>query len=114
MSLRPAAITVLCVVLTAIGALTLIGGVFALAQTPSLLRAWGLISGAAFLFSILGLWKMKRWGPVLFITITAINTGLLYGVQIADVPSGARSWGAWLLPVAYLAVVMPYWRRLDS
>lgn len=114
MSSRPVAITVLCVVLTAIGVISLIGGVYALVQTPSLLRAWSLLSGVAFLVSIWGLWKMKRWAPVLFFAIAAINMVLLYSVQITDVPSDARSWGAWLLPVAYLTAVMPYWRRLGS
>ena len=111
---RPAAITVLCIVLTVIGVLSVFGGVYALIQTPSLLRAWSLLSGSAFLFSIWGLWKMKKWAPVLFLAITAINMTLVYGVQITDVPSGARSWLSWLLPVTYFTVVMSYWRRLGS
>lgn len=114
MQTRPRLITALCVVLAVIGVPSAAGAVVGAASTPTPLRAWGVTSNVLFLASIVGLWRMKRWGPLLFLALGLVNLFLIFAVQISDTPPGARSWLALLMPVVYAAVVIPQWKRLGA
>lgn len=112
MSQRPRPITFLCVILAVFAVITAIGGIYAVTQAPSFARFWGLISTALFFISLVLLWKMSRWGPVIFGLLTLVNLAVVFSGVLSDVPVGARSWGAFVMPLIYAAVVAPYWARL--
>ena len=109
---RPISITVLCVLL-ALAWLLNCYSVYVAVQVVSPLRAsWimgtSIIAGA----SIIGLWKMKAWGPVLYLAGQAIGIAVLYLLP----PEGAEAYPSWLvflIPAIYAAVVLPNWRLLE-
>jgi len=112
MSQRPRPITILCVILAVFAVISALGGIYAVTQVPSLGRFWSLISTTLFLISVVLLWNMSRWGPVIFGLLTLVNLAVIFSGVLSDIPVGARSWGAFVLPVIYAAVVAPYWARL--
>lgn len=114
MSNRPRAITILCVFLAVFGCISALGGINAAIQVPSIGRIWSLTSAALFLLSIVFLWRMSKWGPVIFAAITVVNLVIVFSGILTDVPVGARSWGALVLPTIYAIVVAPNWARFKA
>jgi hypothetical protein len=112
MSQRPRPITILCVILAVFAVISALGGIYAVAQVPDLGRFWSLISTTLFLVSLVLLWKMSRWGPIIFGALTLVNLTVVFSEFLSDVPVGARSLGAFVVPLIYVAVVVPYWSRL--
>lgn len=112
MSQRPRPITILCVILALFAVITALGGIYAVTQDSSLGRFWSLISATLFFISVVLLWKMSRWGPVIFGLLTLVNLAVVFSGVLSDIPVGARSWGAFVVPLIYAAVVAPYWARL--
>ncbi len=110
---RPKLITALCIVLGLFGVISLAGGIFAYTQSMTVLRLWSVVSGAVFLVSLIGLWRMKLWGPVAFIALMAANLSLVFVVRVSDAPTGAASLVSLIIPAVYLAIVLPHWSRLD-
>ena len=112
MNQRPRPITILCVVLALFAVITALGGIYAVTQVSSLGRFWGLISTTLFFVSVVLLWKMSRWGPVIVGLLTLVNLAVVFSGVLSEVPVGARSWGAFVVPMIYAAVVAPYWSCL--
>jgi len=65
--------------------------------------------------SAIGLWNMKRWGVFLFLPLMAVNIAVLFLVQPEWLgPSQDTPWFSLLLPVIYLVVVAPFWKRIGK
>ena len=112
MAKRPIPITVLCILLGILAVLTIFGGIIAIFQAPTALRAWSLLSSCLFLVSLFLLWRISALGPLIFAVISLVNITLVFVVQISDIPSGARGWAPFIMPLIYFSVVIPYWRLL--
>ncbi len=77
---------------------------------------YGLLMNLAFLISLVGLWKMKKWGVYAFGVASVVNiwTMLVWRPEwLMQSQSPAGAWMSLLLPIIYFAVVLPYWKQLD-
>ena len=138
--MRPKLISVLCSVFGALQFLTLFGSIQALLITLGIVEfelsyeteelavisdsvanltvtaaVFGFLSNVLVFASLVGLWRLKRWGVYLYLCL--ILTGL-FVTYVIDPPWALENTKAWwlpfIMPAIYLAVVLPYWGRLDS
>ena len=79
---------------------------------------YGLLISFAFIVSMVGLWKMKKWGVYAFSAVSAGNIGtvLVWRPEwlVQQGQNSAGDWMSLLLPILYFAVVLPYWKQLDQ
>ena len=65
--------------------------------------------------SVIGLWNMRRWGVFLFVPLMAVNIAVLFLLRPEWLgPSQDTPWFSLLLPVIYLVVVAPSWKRIGK
>lgn len=114
--MRPKAITILCATLFILGGLNLLSCVVSL-FLASLGRAnWGIVTTTIALGSVLGLWKMRKWGPVLYLASFAVGTVTFFIFPPNNASVIMQRPFFWILliiiPAIYSGVVLPYWKEM--
>lgn len=86
------------------------------AELPAMeLAVYGFVMYFLLFISVFGLWKMKRWGVFMFLALMVANIAVLFIVKPAWLGSTQGTpWFSLLLPALYLAVVVPYWKRIGD
>lgn len=104
---RPWPIIIISITLIALGALGLV-----ILCMPTYRVHFGsalpfvLVTAANLAATGLGLWRMRRWAPVVF-TVVWVVQWLAIGAR------GASPSSAWFGLAVVWGVCLPYWRRLD-
>lgn len=77
---------------------------------------YGLLISFIFIISLVGLWKMKKWGAYSFGAVSAVNIGTMLVWKpewVIQSQSSASVWMSLLLSIIYCAVVLPYWKQMN-
>lgn len=112
MDVRPFPITFLCVLMLLAQLMELVGAFYAAFQHP--VRAmWTASLTLAAMGSFLGLWKMRRWGVYLYLSLYAASVTVFYLLPPPEAKMLDQPLLILLIPAVYCAVVLPYWKRLS-
>ncbi len=103
---RPAAIIAICVIWLLF--LLNVAYAFFLLDT-SVLASWFkiyfVVLTASWLTSLTGIWMMRKWGPILFTVLFAVN-------QLETTINGTWSFDSVLLPILIIAVSYAHFNRM--
>jgi len=110
--MRPKPITILCAVLFVLAGIDSVSSIGAFMHFPLSIALWKLTITMLGLASAVGLWEMHKWGVYLFLGAFFLSFGGLY--YFPEAGPAEPSVFLLLVPVIYLAVVLPYWKRLKS
>ena len=109
--MRPKPITILCAILFVLAGIDSVGAIGAFFHISFFKALFRLIITLMGLISTLGLWEMKKWGVFLFLATFFISFSYYYFFETASKDYLIMMF---ILPAIYLAVVLPYWKRLRS
>lgn len=115
--LRPRVITALCIILLVVNGLDLFRCVGAIIIIGMMIQTiLDLIPTALAIASLVGLWKMRKWGPVIYVASLAVGT-LVYCVY-----SQVNIWHMiispyfWVMkiafPLTYTVAVLRHWSKM--
>jgi len=111
---RPLPITILAVVLIILAALNVVS-IVATVGTASIGRtSWIIGTFVVSVASIYGLWRMRIWGPILYLASYLVGWIAFFVFPPADASTYLSTTGlviAIAIPAIYLAVVLPYRNR---
>ncbi len=107
---RPAAITVLCVILFMIGLSQTVRAFAAFAFHPTGSTLYGILFSAVTLVAYYALWIIRRWGVFLLAAAWSSKI-LILAVMDSDrsLLAQFRFWACVVLLAASVAVVLPHW-----
>lgn len=113
--MRPKLITILCLFLFLTSIFLGLGATLAFVNTSEFTALIGIGTSVLLLGSAVGLWKMRRWGPILFAILMIAMIVLAFGYSPSGmVPTNADPWPILFVPVVYFVIVLPYWKLLNS
>lgn len=114
--MRPRAITVWCIILFVLGGLNLLSCGLSFLSAPLGRALWSLATTLIAITSFIGLWMMRRWGPVLYLAGFAVGTVAFFLFPPARASVMTERPIFWIMlvgvPAIYLAVVLPHWSKL--
>ena len=112
--MRPLPITILCVLLFIATGLNMIGVVMSFFHFSLGRALWTLVTTLAALASFIGLWRMRKWGVYLYLGgyIVGVVTFYLFPPEGGEALKNPVL--LMIVPLIYCAVVLPYWKRLQS
>jgi hypothetical protein len=109
-------ITGWCVIFFALGGFNLLNHGLEVMRAPAGRSVLSLVLTLTAFLSYIGLWRMKRWGPVLYLAGLAIGTTLFFLVPPANASVLMDRPVFWVMlvgwPAIYCSVVLPHWRLL--
>ncbi len=108
---RPGIITAVCIVLGLVFLLNCVSIFGAYGETSPGRFAWIVVSSLIAVASIVGLWLMQIWGPLLYLGGQAVGivAWLLFPMEGAE--SAYPVWALLVAPAIYAACVLPFWRQ---
>lgn len=108
---RPLIITIVCVVLSLMWLLNTLSVVVSPGLTSPGRFAWIIASHLVVGASIVGLWLMQAWGPILYLggQVVGIAAWLLF--PMAGAEDAFPLWALFIAPAIYAACVLPFWRQ---
>jgi hypothetical protein len=103
-------------ILFAVGALALVSAAFTFNLAPLGRAWWSLITTLLGVVSTVGLWAMRRWGPILYLAGFLVGT-ITFLTWPPEAAAGLRTsvsfWATTVaVPAVYLAIVLPHWKKL--
>ena len=114
--MRPRSITMLCSVLFAIGGINLLSCALSFFTAPLGRSFWSLITALVAMASYIGLWKMKRWAPILYLAGFAVGTVTFFQFPPAGAAIMTERPIFWIMlvgvPAVYSGIVIPHWGKL--
>ena len=109
---RPLIITIVCVVLT-IALVANVVTIVSIASATSVPRlAWMVLTTAVAGISIVGLWRMHQWGPVLYLAGQAVGVAAWLMFPVDGAENAYPIWLLLIIPAIYAACVLPFWRQM--
>ncbi len=109
---RPRPVAILCIFLFVMTGLNLLGGIFSITNVSPARAAWMIITTAVAFVSVIGLWKMRRWGVFLYLGGYIAGAAMFYIFPPAGGREVVRPFLLLAVPLVYCAFVLPYWKRL--
>ena len=112
--MRPGPITIICVVFFVLSAINLLSVFLYFSIYPLERAIWILFTEISAIISVVGLWKMRKWGIYLYlgsfiVGLISISLFLPQGEAITD-----KLWAIFVSPLMYCAVVLPYWKKFTK
>ena len=112
---RPIPITILCIVLFLAAVVGLAAAGYSYFAFPLGRALYITLANAVTLLATVGLWRMQRWGVYLYLGWYVFATVIYFLVPPEGRLSGSLFSVALVsIPLAYCAVVFPYWGRFSG
>lgn len=114
--MRPQSITIICIILFVTDGFNLLGWGRSFPNVSLGRAVWSLAITLVSLASLVGLWRMRRWAPVLYLAGFVVSTVAILIVPAAGASAVTAMPVFWItllaVPAIYCVVVLPHWSKL--
>jgi|GEM_PF-5030248 len=108
---RPVIITIICVVLALLWLLNLVSVAASIGVVGAGRFAWIVATNLVAGLSIIGLWQMQLWGPILYLGGQLIGIAAWLTFPMAGAEDAFPLWALFVAPAIYAVCVLPFWRQ---
>ena len=108
---RPLLITIVCVVLALLWLLNLVSVAASFGTVSPGRFGWIVVTNLISGLSIVGLWRMQAWGPILYLGGQLIGIATWLAFPMAGAEDAFPLWALFIAPAIYAACVFPFWRQ---